>query len=180
MQCFCFLTTKDHFSSNWTSWVAGGKSRALVVALPGVGSGPQGVADDGVFSDADQARGLANPAAVWEVLEDSAGLVVRESRAEPGGALALREALLTGATGEQAPSALAVAEADAEMAATTQALVRAVGVLAAEEVEVFPECYPHTKRAYQWTTPCFCCRTAAVNWQRYGDTTQNPAADRLP
>jgi hypothetical protein len=132
----CFLATKDHFSSSWASWVAGGKSHEFVVGLPGL----VGVADDGVLIDADEAGGLSNAAAVLEVLEDREGLVVGQARAEQGRAFALGEAHLAGAAGEQAALfVLAVAEGDAEVASATPAVVGAMGVLAAEGVEAVHE-----------------------------------------
>ena len=75
MQCFCFLATKDHFSSSWASWVQGGKGHEFVVAGAGVLAGPQGIADDGVFIDAGQSGGLADAATVLEVTEDVESLV---------------------------------------------------------------------------------------------------------
>ena len=139
MQFFSFLATKDHFSSNCTSCVAGGKSHEFVVGLSGVAAGLEGVANDGVLIDARQASGLPDAAAVLEVLEDGEGLVVGQSCAEQGGALALREAQLAGAAGEHAALVRAVAEGDAEVAPAAQAVVRALGVLAAEQVKVFHE-----------------------------------------
>lgn len=141
-QCFCFLPTNDHFSSSWTSWVVGGKSHEFVVALLGVGAGPQSIADDRVFIDARQPSGLAHAAAILEVLEDGQGLVVGEADAEEGTAFAFGEAGLAGAADEQA--ALlggAVAEADAEVVAAAHAVVRALGVLATKQTEVI-----HRKR----------------------------------
>jgi hypothetical protein len=114
-QCFCFLATKDHFSSSWASWVAGGKSHELVVGGSGVPAGLQGVADDGVLIDADEAGGLSNAAAFVEVVEDGEGLVVGEAGAEQGGAFALGEAPLAGAAGEHPAPVRAVAEAGAEV-----------------------------------------------------------------
>src|SRR5215831_12466575 len=96
-QCFCFLATKDHFSSSCTSWVVGGKSHELVVGLLGVAAGPQGVADDGVFIDPGQACGLADTAAVLEVLQDGNRLALGQPAGEQGGARALGEAVLAGA-----------------------------------------------------------------------------------
>jgi hypothetical protein len=115
----------------------GGKSHQLVVGLVGVGASPQGVANDGVFIDAGQARGLADTTAILEVLEDGEGSALRESGSEEGGAFALGEARLTGAADEQ-PALLAgaVAEADAEVVAVAQAVIGAVRVLAAEEAEI--------------------------------------------
>jgi hypothetical protein len=130
------LATKDHFSSNWTSWVCGGKSHELVVGLLRVRAGLDGVADDGVFIDAGQAGGLADAAPLSEVLEDGQGLGVGQARAEQGGAGPLGEAPLAGATDEHAAAVLAVAEADAEVIPAAHAVVGAVGVLAAEAAEV--------------------------------------------
>src|SRR5262249_62425204 len=81
-QRFCFLATNDHFSSSCTSWVAGGKSHELVVGLLGVGTGPQGVADDGIFIDADQACGLADATAVLQVLADGHGPTLPQSASQ--------------------------------------------------------------------------------------------------
>ena len=133
------MVTKDHFSSNWTSCVAGGKSHEFLVGLLGVGAGLEGVANDGVLIDARQASGLPDATTVLEVLEDGNGFVVGQSCAEQGGALALGEAPLAGAAGEHAALLLAVAEGDAEVALAAQAVVRALGVLTAEEVKVFHE-----------------------------------------
>jgi hypothetical protein len=111
------LPTKDHFSSNWTSWVAGGKSHDLVVGLPGVSAGARGIADDGILIDADQACRLAHPAALVEVLEDRQGLGGRQAGSEQSGALAFAEAALAGAAGQQAAALGAVIEAAAEVVA---------------------------------------------------------------
>jgi hypothetical protein len=138
-QCFCFLATKDHFSSNCTSRVAGGKSHEFVVGLSGVVAGLEGVANDGVLIDAGQASGLADAAAVLEVLEDGEGLVVGQSCAEQGGAFTLGEALLAGAAGEHAALAGAVAEGHAEIVLAAPTVVRALGILAAEQIKVFHE-----------------------------------------
>lgn len=100
-------------------------------------AGPQGVAHDGVLIDTGQACGLADAAAVLEVLEDGEGLVLREACGEQRGALALGEAALAGAADEHtALLARAVAEADAEVVPAAQAVVGAVGVVAAEAAEV--------------------------------------------
>jgi hypothetical protein len=88
--------TKDHFSSNCTSCVAGGKSHEFLVGLSGVGAGLEGVANDGVYIDTRQASRLPDTATVLEVLEDGEGLSVGQSCAKQSGALALGEALLAG------------------------------------------------------------------------------------
>jgi hypothetical protein len=133
------LVTKDHFSSNCTSCVAGGKSHEFVVGLSGVATGLEGVADNGVLIDARQAGRLADAAAVLEVLEDGEGFVVGQSCAEQCGALTLGEALLAGAAGEHAALLWAVTEGHAEIVLAAQAVVRALGILAAEQVKVFHE-----------------------------------------
>ena len=129
------MPTKDHFSSNWTSWVAGGKGHELVVALLGVPASLHGVADDGVFIDADQACRLADAAILLKVMEDGEGLGVRQAGAEQGSAFAFGEALLAGSADEHAAAVRAVVEADAEVVPAAQAVVRAVGVLTAEAAE---------------------------------------------
>jgi hypothetical protein len=139
-QCFSFLATKDHFSSNWTSRVLGGKGHEAVVEVLGVFAGPQAVADDGVLIDADEAAGLADAAALGEVVQDGDGLVLAQARAEQGGAFPLGEACLTSTAGEHAALfAGAVAEADAEVVAAALAEVGAGGVVAAEAAEVVHE-----------------------------------------
>src|SRR5262245_8886947 len=102
-------------------------------------AGLHGVADDGVLIDAGQACGLADAAALLEVLEDGQGLGVGQARAEQGAALALGEALLAAAADEHAALVLAIAEADAEVVPPAQAIVTAIGVLTAEVVEVVHE-----------------------------------------
>jgi hypothetical protein len=127
------LVTKDHFSSNWTSWVEGGKRHEFVVALLGVVAAPQSVADDRVFIDAGQPCGLTDAAAVLEVPEDVQSLLVWQAGAEQGGPFTFGEAGLAGTAGEHAALlAGAIAEADAEVALATQAIIGTVGVLTAE------------------------------------------------
>jgi hypothetical protein len=100
-------------------------------------AGAEGIADDGVLIDAGQAAGLADAAALAEVVEDAEDLVVGEAGAEQGGALALGEAGLAGTAGEHAALlVLAVAEGDTEVGAAAAAVVGTRGVLTAETVEV--------------------------------------------
>ena len=87
--------------------------------------------------DADQASGLADAAALVEVLEHGEGLLLGEMAVEQGRALALGEAGLAGVAVEQADVVLlAVAVADREVAGVASAVEGAVGVLAAEASEV--------------------------------------------
>ena len=109
------------------------------MGLLGVGAGLEGVANDGVFIDTRQASRLPDTATVLEVLEDGEGLSVGQSCAKQSGALALGEALLAGTAGEHAALVWAIAEGDAEVALAAQTVVRALRVLAAEEVKVFHE-----------------------------------------
>ena len=132
-----FLPTKDHFSSNWTSRVLGGKGHEFLVQLLGVFAGPLAVADDGVIIDADQAPGLADATALDEVVQDGLDFLRGQAAVEQGGALAFAEAGLAGTAGEHAALlVLAVAEGDTEVVAAALAVIGARGVLAAEAVEV--------------------------------------------
>jgi hypothetical protein len=117
------------------------------VALPGVGPGAQGVADDRVFIDPDEASGLPDAATILQVLEDGEGSVVSQACAEPGRAFAFGEASLAGATREHAALVFAIAEADTEITAAAYAVVGAIRVLTAEEVQVFHEQHPYTGKA---------------------------------
>ena len=128
-------------------------------------AGLEGVADDRVLIDAGQAGGLADAAAVLEVLEDGEGFVVGQSCAEQGGALALGEALLAGAASEHAAVVLAVTEGDAEVAPAAQAVVGALGILAAEQVKFFHDRDREARESKHWTTPREDCRKAARNRQ---------------
>src|SRR4051794_6864802 len=88
LQCFCFLPTKAHFSSNWTSRVRGGKSHQLVVESAGVSAGQEAVAQNGVLVHPDQPTGLADPTAFGDVGKDGDDLAVRQPGVEQGRALA--------------------------------------------------------------------------------------------
>jgi hypothetical protein len=100
----------------------------------------EGVAANGVFIDTCQPGGLADATTVLQVLEDVECLVVGQPGAEQGGAFAFGEADLAGAAGKHAPVlAGAVAEAEADVALTPQAIIRTVRVLTTEEVKVFHE-----------------------------------------
>src|SRR5262249_52595698 len=72
---FCFLATKFHFSSSWTSRVRGGKSHELVVEVLGLVAGFGEEARDGVPADPGQPAGGADAAALAEMVQDTDGLV---------------------------------------------------------------------------------------------------------
>src|SRR5258707_680331 len=132
LQRFCFLPTKAHFSSNWTSRVRGGKGHQLVVELAGLRASQEAVANDGILVHADEPTGLADAAAFGDVVQDTDDLAVRQSGVEQGRALAFGEAGLAGAASQHAALLRAVAEAHPEVAQTPFPLVGAVAVLTAE------------------------------------------------
>jgi hypothetical protein len=131
------LATNDHFSSNWTSRVRGGKSHELLVSVVGVLAGDTGEPDDGVAVDADEPSGGTDAAPLVEVFEDREGLLRGQVAAVQRRALAL---------GEAGPANVAVklsellvlseSAADREVSGVAPAVERAVGVLAAEGCEV--------------------------------------------
>jgi hypothetical protein len=131
------LATNDHFSSNWSSVVRGGKSDQLVVGGHGVVAGLAGVAGHRVAVDPHQAFGLADAAPLLEVLEDGGGLLLGQMRTEQGGALAFGETIAAGATSEEADrGVLAVASGDGEVFAAPDAVIGTLGIQAAESREV--------------------------------------------
>jgi hypothetical protein len=130
------LPTNAHFSSNWTSRVAGGKSHDLVVGILGVLTGQECQPGDGVLADSHQSGGLSDPAAVVEVLQDPQNLVVGEFGVEEGRPLELGEPGLAGLAGQEAVVILAVVAADGEVAGAAAAVFRAVRVVAAMQREV--------------------------------------------
>src|SRR5262249_1580142 len=132
-QCFSFLATKDHFSSNCASRVWGGKSHALVVDLLGLLTSHEGQPYYRVLVHSDQATGLANATTLLQMLQDRKGLVLGKFGAVQGGALAFREALLAGATGQDTTILVgAIAKADAEVVEAAATVVGAARVLATE------------------------------------------------
>ncbi len=100
-------------------------------------AGQGGEADDGVLIDADQPGGLADAAALGEVVQHGQEFVLGELAAEQGGAGAFAEAVPAGAAGEHAPLRVwAVGEGHAEVVPAAFAVAGAVGVGAAEAGEV--------------------------------------------
>src|SRR5215207_131754 len=93
---FCFLPTNDHFSSNWTSLVAGGKGDQLVVEFGRVVAGEAGVPGDGVRVDPGEPSGLAGADPFGHVSQDRDRRRRGEPGTEQGCALALREPGLAG------------------------------------------------------------------------------------
>ena len=98
-----------------------------------VGAGPLRQAGDGVAVDVDQAPGLSDATALGEVLEDGAGLLLREVGVEQRRALTLGEAVSAGLAVEQADVVVhAVAGADGEVPGVALAVGGAIGILATE------------------------------------------------
>jgi hypothetical protein len=107
------------------------------VDILGVLAGDDGQAYHGVLVDTDQAAGLADTATLLQVLQDGEGLVRGELAAVQRGALTLGEAFLAGAAGQDAKCFVGPhAEADAQVVAAALAVVGALGVLAAEGLQV--------------------------------------------
>src|SRR5271167_2132981 len=77
-QCFSFLPTKAHFSSNWISRVCGGKSHEFVVQILGVPASQQAVADDGILVHPDQATRLAYPTTFVDMGQQRDDLLLRQ------------------------------------------------------------------------------------------------------
>lgn len=107
------------------------------MSVAGVLAGHLRQAGDGVAVDVDQAPGLSDAAALGEVLEDGAGLLLGQVGLEQGRALALGEAVFAGLAVEQADVVvLAVAAADGEVCGVAPAVEGAIGILATEAREV--------------------------------------------
>src|SRR4029079_17484104 len=101
-QCFSFLATKAHFSSNWTSRVRGGKSDQFVVQLAGVFTGSSAQATDRAAVHFAEPSGLAHATSFGDVLQDGFDLLGGEMGAEEDCALAFGEAVSARATAEHA------------------------------------------------------------------------------
>src|SRR6516165_3275288 len=132
-----FLPTKDHFSSNWTSRVSGGKSHELVVQLAGVVTGQPAVAHYRIAMHLHKPLGLADAAPLGQVLQDRDRLLGGDVEAVQGCPLAFREPRTAGAAPQEPVLFLVpVAAVDHEVLATADAVVRTRGVQAAEAREV--------------------------------------------
>jgi hypothetical protein len=116
--------------------VEGGNADQLVVGGAGVVAGPLAQPHDGVAVDADEPLGLADAAAVAEVLKHGQRLVLRQAAGEQRRAVALGEASLARLAVEQAALLRAVAGADGDVAPAALAVAVTIGVEAAEPREV--------------------------------------------
>jgi hypothetical protein len=99
-------------------------------------AGQEGQPRHGVLVDPDQSGGLADAAALGEVLKDGQHLVARQLGVEERRALELGEAALAGPAVEQPVSGLSEVVDDEQVAVAPAAVEVAVGVLAAEAGEV--------------------------------------------
>jgi hypothetical protein len=107
------------------------------MSVVGVLSGQFRQADDGIAVDVDQAPRLSDAAALTEVLEHGAGLLLGQVGVEKRRALAFGEAVLAGVAVEQPDVVLfAVAVTDGEVCGVALAVEGACGILAAEACEV--------------------------------------------
>lgn len=107
------------------------------MSVVGVCTGHLRQAGDRVPVDVDQTSGLSDAAALGEVLEHGAGLLLREVGVEERRALALGEAVFAGLAVEQSDvMVLAVAGADGEVSDVALAVGGAIGFLATEAREV--------------------------------------------
>jgi hypothetical protein len=102
--------------------VEGGNDPQFTVEFLGMVAGPLGVAGHGLAVDAHQPAGLAHPAALVQVLEDSHGLVVREPRPKERRPLAFREALPALGATQQAAVVLAIVADQDNVAVVTQSI----------------------------------------------------------
>jgi hypothetical protein len=106
------------------------------VGILGVPPGHQRQPGDRVLVDPDQSGGLADPAALGQVLQDRQDLVMREPGVEKRRPLELGEAGLAVAAVEQAVAGLAEVVDDEDVAPAPSAVGVAFGVVAAEAREV--------------------------------------------
>ena len=93
--------------------------------------------DDGIFVDSNEAARLSHAATFLQMLEDGEGFRLGKFGAIKRRAFAFREALLAGATSQDAALLVgSIAEAHPQVVAATLAVVGAVRVLAAEDFQV--------------------------------------------
>jgi hypothetical protein len=124
-----FLATTDHFSSNWTSVVRGGKGDQLVVGRPGLVARLADGSGHRIAVDTHEPLGLANAASLGDVLEDGDGFLLGQVGMEQRSALTFGEPITAGATSEEADRVgLAGATADREVFPTSGAVIGALRI----------------------------------------------------
>src|SRR4029079_2721468 len=105
-QSFSLLATKDHFSSDRTSRVRGGKLDRLVVRVASVLAGGPAQAADGAPVHLAEPAGLAGASPLVDVRQGRLDLPRRQSRVEQGRPPPLGGAGLAGPTAEHAAGLL--------------------------------------------------------------------------
>ena len=136
-QFFSFFATKDHFSSNWTSRVRGGKLDQLVVEAVSVLPSDSAQAADSAAIHVAKSAGLADAAPLGDVIQDRFGLLRWQPRVEERRPLSLGKAGLAGAATEHAALFMrAVAAGHGQISGSPLTVVRAVEIEAAETREV--------------------------------------------
>jgi hypothetical protein len=104
-----------------------------------------GITGHGIAVDAHQPFGLADPAALGDVLQDRSGLFPGQVGMEQGCALAFGKPIATGATAEEADRVfLAIVAADGEVFPPSDAMIGTRGIQAAEPREVIHDLPPVT------------------------------------
>jgi hypothetical protein len=132
-QCFSFLATKDHFSSNWASRVRGGESDQLVVEVAGMLASDPTEAADGASIDLAEPAGLSDAAPLGDMLHYRLGPLRRQSRVEERRPLALGGSGLASPAAEHASGLLrAIAAGHRQISGRTLAMFRALRIQAAE------------------------------------------------
>jgi hypothetical protein len=107
------------------------------VDLLGLLAGDQGQPHYCVLVDPHQAVGLTDAATLLQMLEYGEGFIVSELAMVQGRTLALGEAFLTGAAGEDTTFLVgSIAEANSKIVQTAAAVVGTLRILAAEGFEV--------------------------------------------
>jgi hypothetical protein len=147
-QCFCFLPTKDHFSSNCTSAVVGGKSHQRVVELLGRVSRLPDVPGDRILVDPAQPSGLPGADPLGDVGQNRHHPIRRQARGNQGRAPPLGEAGLAGGAAEQSEGLLRpIPHRHAQIPVPAFPRIRAGGILTAKPAEVI-----HLRPSQVWDT----------------------------
>jgi hypothetical protein len=131
------LATKDHFSSNWTSRVRGGKGDQLIVEVAGMLAGDSAQAADRGAIHLAEPPGLPDTASLGDVFQDRFDLPRRQPRVEQRRPLPFGESRLAGLTTEHASLlAGAVSSGHGQISGPSLAMLGAVGIQAAEAGKV--------------------------------------------
>src|SRR5262249_3750687 len=131
-----FLATNDHFSSNWTSVVRGGKLHEFVVGSLGVLTGDPAVTPDRVGGHPAEPSALPHATARGDVLQSRSDLLRGKPGIEQRSSLTLGEPRLARAAAEHPPRLpWPVAVGHGQVSSPPLAVVGAFGIQAAEARE---------------------------------------------